>query len=102
MYVPCMEAWLKKWVAVLFYSEDQPVVHAWYTENENEILLRQYSVKLKPNLQSKGYGTEAFQILKNDIWRSQHSKPIRLQVQNDKPTAVKFWKKLGFKITNSG
>lgn len=68
--------------------EDKDIGYFWVIEKENEILLA--SIRLLPEFQNKGIGT---QLIKNLIAES--SKPVALQVLKINP-ARKLYERLGF------
>ena len=98
MTVPQLEQRLRGWLpseygAVIFEAGKEVVAYALYREQPEEIYLRQFFVVR--NRRRQGFGQQAFEILRRQIWPKHKRLTIDVLVQNT--GAIAFWRSVGCK-----
>lgn len=97
MTVPQLRKRMRGWLggeykAVLFEDDSKVVAYALYREEPTQIYLRQFFVRRERR--RKGYGSQAMQILRGQIWPG--DKRLTVMVLSGNSTGIAFWKAAGF------
>jgi GNAT superfamily N-acetyltransferase len=89
-----MREWLSsEYMAILFEDGGETVAYGLYSEDAQEIYLRQLFVAR--NRRRQGIGREAMEILRSKIWPK--DKRLTVEVLAGNTAAVAFWRAVGYR-----